>query len=74
MKIYSDINNAIIALNHAHGIGDVKAVRRFADDKLEVDIKPYSMRLCTRKGRIVCNGLKQTIFLFRHQLTVKVIK
>lgn len=71
---FHDINNAIARIHYNHGIGDIKEIRRFADGKIEVDaLATSASKVHTRRGRIIQHGSKQTIYLYRHQLTVVII-
>lgn len=72
MKNYfENINNAISQLHYVYGVGDIKEIRQFSDGKLEIDaLKTSARKVHTRRGRIETNGVKRTIFIYGHQLTV----
>jgi len=67
---YNDISNAIMVHHRNYGKGDVKAVRVFADGRIEVDAKRTSCKAHTSRGRLI-DG--RTIRMYRHQLTVRLV-
>lgn len=70
---YHDINNAIRTMHACYGKGDITYIRRFADGRIEIDAKRTSCITHTAHGRIVSNGAKHTVKLYKHQRTVTII-
>lgn len=72
---FHDVTNAIKTMHYRYGIGDVKEVRIFADGRIEVHAKGYSMKPHIRRGRLTgWPNAKQTIRMYGHQMTIMVVK
>ena len=70
---FHGITNAVKALHYHYGKGDVKAVRIFADGRIEIDAQCTSAKIHTRQGAVTTKGNKSTVKMYRHQLTVKIV-
>ena len=68
-KQVKTIRQAVQFLNWNYSKGDVRAIRVFADGKIEADIQPFGLRQITRRGHIFNN---KTIRMFQHQITLTI--
>jgi len=73
-EIYDTVLDAIQMMHWNYGKGDLEHIQRFADGSIVITARCYSCHPHTRRGRIVQKpGHRQTIHLYRHQMTVSII-
>ena len=71
MAYFKELHNAISCLHYNYGKGDIRAIRQFADGRIEIDAQRTSCGIHTTRGHAVQKGNNKTVVrMYRHQLTV----
>lgn len=66
--------NAIRTLHYRYGKGDIQEIRQFVDGRIEVESCCYSDKPHVRRGHVIQKpGNRRTIYLYGHQMTVRIV-